>query len=175
MTPPVLRSSVASRPATLGRELLRALVLLCIVGSVLFGCSLKEQPNPDPRAYPGSASDVTLDKALNDNGLKLPEDASGVRFAVHIGQGESFDLMFDTDCRKVPQFMAESSLKSPLKRSVLLPSLVDTAGSEHGWNIDSYREEARGIEDDRFGSASRSVIVAKVSGVSCRVFVSALR
>jgi hypothetical protein len=94
---------------------------------------------------------------------------------VHIGQGESFDLVFDTDCSKVPQFLAESSMKSPLKRSVLLPSLVETAGLEHGWSIDSYREEARGIEDDRWGSVSRSVIVAKVSGSSCRVFVSALR
>jgi hypothetical protein len=155
--------------------MVRAFLILCAVGSILVGCSLEEQPNPDPRAYAGSASDVTLEEALNDNGIKLPEDASGVRFAVYIGQDESFDLMFDTGCGTIPQFLKESSMKSQLKRSVLLPSLVQIAGREHGWNIDSYRESARGIEDDRLGSVNRSVIVATVSGNSCRVFISALR
>ena len=147
---------------------------LCVAGSTLVGCSLGEQSNPDPRAYDGSASDVTLEKALDDNGIKLPADAGGVRFAVYIGGDESFDLTFDTDCGAIQRFLKESSMKTSLKASVLLPSLVETAGREHGWNIESYREP-RGIEDDRVGAASRSVIVAKADGNSCKVFVSAIR
>ncbi|GAA1589562.1 hypothetical protein GCM10009789_49010 [Kribbella sancticallisti] len=145
-----------------------------MTGAMLVGCSLKEQPNPDPRAYAGSAADVTLEKALVDNGIKLPEDAGGVRFAVYIGADESFDLTFDTDCDTVPQFLKESSIEGSLKSSVLLPSLVETAGREHGWNIESHREP-RGIEDDRLGAVNRSVIVAKSEGNSCKVFVSAIR
>lgn len=156
------------------RPMVRVLVGLCVAGAILAGCSLTEQPNPDPRAYPGSAPDVTLEKALNDNGIKLPEDAGGVRFAVEIGADESFDLTFDTECGTVPQFLKESSIKGSLESSVLLPSLVETAGREHDWKLESY-PGARGIEDDRLGSVNRSVIIAKAGGTSCKVFVSALR
>ncbi|ONI67140.1 hypothetical protein BWI15_28670 [Kribbella sp. ALI-6-A] len=50
-----------------------------------------------------SASYITLDKALNDNGIKLPEAADGDRFGVYLGQSESFHLVFDTDWGSVPR------------------------------------------------------------------------
>lgn len=149
----------------------RAFAGLCVAGAILVGCSAE---NPDPRAYAGSAPDVTLDKALKDNGIKLPADAAGVRFAVYIGPNENFDLTFDTTCGTVPQFLKESSFKGSLKRSALPPSLVETAGRGHDWKLESY-PEARHIEDDRLGSVDRSLLVAKAAGLSCKVFVSALR
>jgi hypothetical protein len=152
----------------------RLLVGLGAVGAVLAGCSLVESRNSDPRAHGGSASDVALEKALDDNGIKLPEGAAGVRFAVHIGPNENFDLTFDTKCGMVPRFLKESSFKGSLESSVLLPSLVETAGREHDWKLESY-PGTRGIEDDRLGPVDRSVIVAKAGGTSCKVFVSALR
>lgn len=174
MTPPALPSSVGSRLVGFGWRVGRAFVVLCVAGLILAGCSMREKPNPDPRAYDGSAPEVTLEKALDDNGIKLPADAGGIRFGVYIGADESFDLMFDTGCGTIPRFLKESSMKSSLKASVLLPSLVETAGREHGWQIESYREP-RGIEDDHLGAVSRSVIVAKAAGNSCKVFVSATR
>lgn len=154
--------------------MVRLLVGLGVVGAVLGGCSLVESRNSDPRAYGGSAADVTLEKALEDNGIELPKDASGVRFAVQIGPNENFDLTFDAECGTVPEFLKESSFKESPKSYVLLPSLVETAGQEHDWQFESYTE-ARGIEDDRLGSVDRSIIVAKAGGTSCKVFVSALR
>ncbi|MFB6721003.1 hypothetical protein ACFCV3_12615 [Kribbella sp. NPDC056345] len=150
------------------------LLVLCVVSPVLVGCSIQEDPNPDPRAYTDSAGYVTLDKALKDNGITLPEDASEVRFGSYVGQDESFDLTFGTGCGSVPRFLQESSLKGELEQSTLLPSLVEGAGSAHGWKIDSYREP-RGIEDDRWKSVLRSVVVAKDAEGACKVFLSALR
>jgi hypothetical protein len=151
--------------------MVRAFVGLCVAGAILAGCSTQ---NPDSRAYAGSAPDVTLEKALKDNGIKLPEDAAGVRFAVYIGPNENFDLTFDTECGTIPEFLKESSFKDSPKRYVLLPSLVETAGQEHDWKLESY-PESRGIEEDRLGSVIRSVIVAEAAGNFCKVFVSALR
>ncbi|MFC9689330.1 hypothetical protein ACFTSF_12365 [Kribbella sp. NPDC056951] len=151
-----------------------ALLALCAAGSVLVGCSVWEESNPDPRAYSDSAGHVTLDKALRDNGITLPEDAREVRFGSYIGQDESFDLTFNTDCGSVPRFLQESSLKGGLKRSTLLPSLVEVAGTSHGWNIATYREP-RGIEDDRWNSVLRSVVVATDVDGTCKLFLSALR
>jgi len=153
------------------QSMLRVLVGLCFAGAVLACCSTQ---NPDSRAYAGSAPDVTLEKALEDNGIRLPEDAAGVRFAVYIGTDENFDLTFDTECGTVPELLEESSFKASLKRHVQLPSLVETAGQDHDWKLESY-PEALGIEDDRLGPVDRSILVAKTGRTSCKVFISALR
>ena len=174
MTPMALLSTVARRRFGLERPIVRALTVLCVVGLISAGCSLKEQRNPDPRAYADSASDVTLEQALADNGIRIPESAREIRFAVYIGRDDTFDLMFDADCSAISRFLVESSIEAPLRSSVLLPSLVETAGREHGWNIESYRDP-RGIEDDRLGAVLRSVIVASTSEHSCKVFVSTIR
>src|SRR4051794_17698832 len=97
-------------------------VVLLLAGA---GCSLREPRNPDPRAYDGSAPDISLDKALEDNGIKVPGNATGIRFAVETGRDETLDLTFDLNCDAIPRFLTDSSMKSQLKSAELLPSLVE--------------------------------------------------
>ena len=166
--------------ATRWRAALRAsskfalVVVLLLVGLASVGCSLRERRNPDPRAYDGSASDVSLDEALDDNGIKIPGNATGIRFAVETGRDEILDLTFDLNCDAIPRFLADSSMKSQLESTTLLPSLVEMAGRDHDWNIESY-SNPRGIEDDRMGEVLRSVIVVTAEARSCKVFLSAIR
>ncbi|MEU4390246.1 hypothetical protein [Kribbella sp. NPDC023855] len=44
--------------------MVRAFLLVCIAASVLVGCSLEEESNPDARAYAGTVPRVTLETAL---------------------------------------------------------------------------------------------------------------
>ncbi|MET7280817.1 hypothetical protein ABZS29_21445 [Kribbella sp. NPDC005582] len=74
----------------------------------------------------------------------------------------------------MPEFLKESSFKASSKRYVPLPSLVETAGQQHDWKLESY-PEAVGIAEDRLGRADRSILVAKAGRTSCKVFISALR
>lgn len=158
------------------RRLLRAIAggAACLLALTSTGCSLTDDRNPDSRAYEDSASDITLEEALGDNGVKLPSGATNVRFAVYIGRDDAFDLTFDLTCGAISGFLASSSIKSPLKSAVLLPSLVETAGREHDWEVGSY-DNPRSIEDDRLGAVLRSIVVVSASEQSCKVFLSAIR
>ena len=145
------------------------IVALLLAGS-LSACSWNGSPNPDPRAYPGADSEVTLEKGLRDHRLKLPEAAEEVHFGAYIGREDSLDLNFDVACRSVSRFLAASGFTSALQADVV-PSLVTSVSRAHGWDVERYKNP-RGIEEDISGSVNRSVLVVDTSGGKCRVFVS---
>jgi hypothetical protein len=174
--PRVLVSSVSegmtSVLMTPAQRASRWLLSLLMVAS-LFACSSKESANPDPRAYPGADSDVTLETALGDHGLKLPGAASDVHFGAFSGREYSFQLSFDIACSSVPGFLTASSFTAPLRTGVV-PSLVYSAGLSRGWDVERFGSP-RGIEEDIRGVLHRSVLVVDLTAPNCRVFVASFK
>jgi hypothetical protein len=155
----------------LGRSRRGLSALLLIV--VLSACSWEEPPNPDPRAYAGADSGVTLDDGLADHGLVLPVGVADVGFGAFSGREYSFYLDFDVACSSVPSFLVASSVTAPLEAGVV-PSLVYSASLHRGWDVKSFGNP-RGIEEDVQGVLHRSVLVVDVTTARCRVFVSSFK
>lgn len=163
---------MTSRSVGSGRRASRWFVSLLLV-VLLSACSSKESPNPDPRAYPGADSDVTLDTALHDHRLMLPQGASEIHFGAFSGREYSFQMSFDVACSSVSSFLTISSFKAPLQTDVI-PSLVYSAGLSRGWEVERF-DNPRGVEEDVLGILHRSVLVVDLAAPNCRIFVASFK
>src|SRR5215212_5633895 len=131
------RPSSVSEAMTVSARLFRMRAVVWIAALLLAGplsaCSWNGSPNPDPRAYPGADSEVTLEEGLRDHRLKLPEAAEEVHFGAYIGREDSLDLNFDVACRSVSRFLAASGFTSGLYAGVV-PSLIISLSEARGWD-----------------------------------------
>ncbi|WP_329296497.1 hypothetical protein [Streptomyces pseudovenezuelae] len=92
------------------------------------GLHSAERAGPFPYESPSDAADVSLDQALSDHGVRLPEGAEGISYgALKALDGYPFNLQFSMPCDGVPAFVQENRLTSAGKKTPdeVLTEIVD--------------------------------------------------
>jgi len=108
------------------------------------------EKHPDPRAVPGSESEIPLEKALGDLGITMPPDAKGVRFKSRNDFAPYYLYVKFT----VPCSRAESVIQAN--------RLIDLHRSDMPGSLDEYTLE----------NISRTVEAQIPSGAGIKFFVS---
>ncbi|MET8632579.1 hypothetical protein ABZX69_06365 [Streptomyces sp. NPDC004074] len=77
------------------------------------GLHSAEHAGPFPHESPSDAADVSLDQALSDYGVRLPEGAEDIAYgALKALDGYPFNVQFSMPCAGVPAFVQDNRLAS---------------------------------------------------------------
>jgi hypothetical protein len=99
--------------------------------AVLAGCGHRPDPNPDPRAMPGTDPKMTFKQALSVLSLELPAEAKRVRFRTREAIGPAaLSVSFVLPCDQVPAFVAANDLIESRDGNVSVA--VDGARQDYG-------------------------------------------
>lgn len=134
--------------------------------AVLVGCEQRPQPNPDPRAMPGTDPKVTFKHALSVLSLEIPAGAKKVRFRTREAIGPSaLSVSFVLPCDRIAAFVAANDLIE--SRDANVSVAVDGARQDYGLAPDG---RARLFAPGRLhGVDTMGVTYSEIGGGDCLV------
>jgi hypothetical protein len=158
---------------TVGWILWWACAVVLVVGGFKVYQALRPEPGGhDSRADRGSDSGVSLEEALDDWGLKVPEPAEDVHFSMMrhpLGQGDLFGMVFTSPCGSGAEFakkaVPDRELVSPFN-----PTGVKSFALSHGWIEGEH--PTSGAESSGVSRNTREVLIEDLSGNSCRFYLN---
>jgi hypothetical protein len=137
-----------------------------LILAVLAGCGHHPDPNPDPRAMPGTDPAMTFNQALSTLSLELPAEAKKVRFRTREAIGPyALSVAFVLPCDRIPAFVTANDLIESRDGNVSVA--VDGARQDYGLTPDG---RARLFAPDRIkGVDTMGVTYSNVGGGNCQV------
>ncbi|MFD5319635.1 hypothetical protein [Streptomyces sp. NPDC127098] len=141
-----------------------------LVGGVLVWYWSADEDHHFPNQYDDAPVDVSLEEALSDHGLVLPDSAEGVRYTASQGlDGYPMSARFTMPCDRVPEFVSDNGYAELDSDEGFDPGTVldaEDRGVPIGADTSYYMREGGGY-------GLESYALATADDADCTVFLTA--